>query len=166
MTVRDSSGEPISAPASVKVYKEGMPTDRKEASHGRAFFILRSLGDYTVVVDATGYKSAQKEVSVPVSVRAEVDVYVQKESATGDNTGIPGKPLLAPKAKEALDKGLQALNANKMAEAQRFVGEAMTLAWQTAMSLKSKVGSLKRSRKVEALKRSRKREDRRRSSKS
>jgi len=46
------------------------------------------------------------------------------------------------------------------------VGEAMTLAWQTAMSLKSKVGSLKRSRKVEALKRSRKREDRRRSSKS
>ncbi|PYU56989.1 MAG: hypothetical protein DMG55_21845 [Acidobacteria bacterium] len=128
VTVRDSSGEPISAPASVKVYKEGMPTDRKEASHGRAFFILRSLGDYTVVVDATGYKSAQKEVSVPVSVRAEVDVYVQKESATGDNTGIPGKPLLAPKAKEALDKGLQALNASKMAEAQRFVGEAMTLA--------------------------------------
>src|SRR5438876_9639593 len=74
VTVRDSSGEPISAPASVKVYKQGMPTDRKEASHGRAFFILRTLGDYTVVVEATGYKSAQNEVSIPVSVRPEVDV--------------------------------------------------------------------------------------------
>src|SRR5256886_9248585 len=93
VTVRDSSGEAISAPASVKVYREGMPIDRKEASHGRAFFILRSLGDYTVVVDATGYKSTQKEVSVPVAVRAEVDIYLQKESDTGDNTGIPGRPL-------------------------------------------------------------------------
>src|SRR6266699_4363714 len=81
VTVRDSSGEPISAPASVKVYKQGMPTDQKEASHGRAFFILRSLGDYTVVVQANGYKPAQKDVSVPVGVKAEVDIYLEKESS-------------------------------------------------------------------------------------
>src|SRR2546421_8504357 len=128
VTVRDSSGEPISAPASVKIFKEGMPTDQREASRGRAFFILRSLGDYTVVVNATGYKIAQKDVSVPVAVRAEVDIYLQKESATGDNTGIPGRPLLAPKAREALDKGLQALSANKLAEAEKFVDEAVKLA--------------------------------------
>src|SRR5438876_12285859 len=72
VTVRDSSGEAISVPASVKIFKEGMPTDQKEASHGRAFFILRSLGDYTVAVNAIGYKPAQKEVSVPVAVKAEV----------------------------------------------------------------------------------------------
>ena len=35
VTVRDSSGEPISAPASVKIFKEGMPTDQREASRGR-----------------------------------------------------------------------------------------------------------------------------------
>ena len=128
VTVRDSSGEPISAPASVKIFKEGMPTDQREASRGRAFFILRSLGDYTVVVNATGYKTAQKDVSVPVAVRAEVDIYLQKESATGDSTGIPGRPLLAPKAREALDKGLQALSANKLAEAEKFVDEAVKLA--------------------------------------
>src|SRR5437016_5189671 len=78
VTVRDSSGEPISAPASVKIFKEGMPTDQREASRGRAFFILRSLGDYTLVVNATGYKIAQKDVSVPVAVRAEVEIYLQK----------------------------------------------------------------------------------------
>ncbi|HTF23796.1 MAG TPA: carboxypeptidase-like regulatory domain-containing protein [Candidatus Limnocylindria bacterium] len=88
VTVRDSSGEPISAPANVKIFKQGMPTDQKEASHVRAFFILRSLGDYTLVVSATGYKTAQKDVAVPVAVKAEVDIYLQKESATGDNTGI------------------------------------------------------------------------------
>src|SRR5437016_7228467 len=128
VTVRDSSGEPISAPASVKIFKEGMPTDQREASRGRAFFILRSLGDYTLVVNATGYKIAQKDVSVPVAVRAEVDIYLQKESATGDNTGIPGRPLLAPKAREALDKGLQALGDNKRKEAEKFVDEAAKLA--------------------------------------
>jgi Tfp pilus assembly protein PilF len=128
VTVRDSSGEPISAPASVQIFKEGMPTDQREASRGRAFFILRSLGDYTVVVNATGYKTAQKDVSVPVAVRAEVDIYLQKESATGENSGIPGRPLLAPKAREALDKGLQALSANKLAEAEKFVDEAVKLA--------------------------------------
>jgi len=128
VTVRDSSGEPISAPASVKIFKGGMPTDQQEASRGRAFFILRSLGDYTVIVSATGYKSAQREVSIPVGVKAEVDIYLQKESATGDNTGIPGRPLLAPKAKEALDKGLQALSANKPKDAEKYVGEAAKLA--------------------------------------
>src|SRR6266576_6274917 len=128
VTVRDSSGEPISAPASVKIFKEGMPTDQREASHGRAFFILRSLGDYTLVVSATGYKTAQEDVAVPVAVKAEVDIYLQKESATGDNTGIPGRPLLAPKAREALDKGLQALSAKKLAEAEKFVDEAVKLA--------------------------------------
>jgi len=128
VTVRDSSGEAISVPASVKIFKEGMPTDQKEASHGRAFFILRSLGDYTVAVNATGYKPAQKDVSVPVGVRAEVDIYLEKESSPGDNTGIPGRPLLAPKAKEALDKGLQALTANKAKEAEEYIDQAAKLA--------------------------------------
>ena len=128
VTVRDSSGEPISAPASVKIFKGGMPTDQREASHGRAFFILRSLGDYTLIVSATGYKSAQKEVSIPVGVKAEVDVYLQREPSSNESAGVPGKPLLAPKAKEALDKGLQALGDNKPKEAEKFVDEAAKLA--------------------------------------
>jgi tetratricopeptide (TPR) repeat protein len=126
--VRDSSGEAISVPANVKILKEGMPTDQKEASHGRAFFILRSLGDYTVVVQANGYKPAQKDVSVPVGVKAEVDIYLQREPSSNESAGIPGKPVLAPKAREALDKGLQALSANKLAEAEKFVDEAVKLA--------------------------------------
>jgi Tfp pilus assembly protein PilF len=128
VTVHDGSGEAISTPANVKIFKEGMPMEQKEASHGRAFFILHSLGDYTVVVEANGYKPAQKDVSVPVGVKAEVDVYLQREPFSNESAGVPGKPLLAPKAKEALDKGLQALSANKLADAEKYVGEAMKLA--------------------------------------
>lgn len=128
VTVHDGTGEAISTPANVKIFKEGMPADQKEASHGRAFFILRSMGDYTVVVEANGYKSAQKEVSVPVGVKAEVDIYLQRLPASNETEGVPGKPLLAPKAKEALDKSLQALSANKLSEAEKYVAEAMKLA--------------------------------------
>jgi Flp pilus assembly protein TadD len=128
VTVRDNSGEPISAPATVKLFKEGMPTDQQEAARGRAFFILQSLGDYTVIVSATGYKSAQKDLSVRVGVKVELDIYLQREPSSNESAGVPGKPLLAPKAKEALDKGLQALSDNKPKEAERFVEEAAKLA--------------------------------------
>ena len=128
VTVRDSSGEPISAPATVKLYHDGIPADQGATSHGRAFFISRSLGNFTLIVEATGYKPAQKEVSLPVALKAEVDVYLQRERSAGESVGVPGKPLLAPKAKEAFDKGLQAINANKLSEAQKYVGEALKLA--------------------------------------
>jgi tetratricopeptide (TPR) repeat protein len=128
VTVRDSSGEPISAPAIVKLYHEGVPADQGATSHGRAFFITRSLGNYTLMVEATGYKPAQKEVSLPVALKAEVDVYLQRAQSGNETVGVPGKPLLAPKAKEAFDKGLRAINANKLPEAQKYVGEALKLA--------------------------------------
>jgi tetratricopeptide (TPR) repeat protein len=128
LTVRDSSGEPISAPASVKLYHEGVPLDQGATSHGRAFFITRSLGNFTLVVEATGYKAAQKDVSLPVALKAEVDVYLQREPSGNETVGVPGKPVLAPKAKEAFDKGLQAINANKLPEAQKYVTEALRLA--------------------------------------
>ena len=128
ITVRDSSGEPISAPATVKLYHDGVPADQGATSHGRAFFIMRRLGNYTLVVEATGYKAAQKEISLPVAIKAEVDVYLQRERSGNETLGVPGKPLLAPKAKEAFDKGLQAINANKLPEAKKHVGEALRLA--------------------------------------
>jgi thioredoxin-like negative regulator of GroEL len=128
VTVRDSSGEAISAPATIKLYHDGVPVDQSATSHGRAFFVFRTLGTYTVSVEAAGYKSAQKDVSMPIAMKEEVDVVLQADSSPVDGGAVPVKPLLAPKAKEAFDKGLQALNANKLEEAEKYVGEAMKLA--------------------------------------
>ena len=129
VTLRDNSGEAIAVPATVKVYRSGgIPSGQSATSKGRAFFILQNLGDYTLVVEAVGYKTAQKEVSLPVAVRAEVDVYLTRQTAAESSSEVPGKPLLAPNAKEAFDKGLQALSEDKLDDAEKYVGEAMRLA--------------------------------------
>src|SRR5215467_1370580 len=71
ITVRDSSGEPIKTAGSVKLLRDGMQTGQSALSHGRAFFIVGLLGDYSVVVDAAGYKPAQKEINVSAAVKFE-----------------------------------------------------------------------------------------------
>lgn len=129
VTVRDSSGEPIAVPATVKLYRGGgMPSGQSATSKGRAFFILQDLGDYTLVVEAAGYKTAQKDVSLPVAVRAEVDVYLTRQTASVDGSEVPGNPVLAPKAKKAFDKGLEALGESKLDDAEKYAAEAMKLA--------------------------------------
>jgi tetratricopeptide (TPR) repeat protein len=128
VTVRDSSGEPISAPAMIKIYRSGVPTDQGAARKGRAFFVLNALGDYTIVVDAPGYQTSQREVSMPVALKAEVDIYLRRDSDKEGGSAVPGRPLLAPKAKEAFDKALQALREDKLKDAEKYVGEAMKLA--------------------------------------
>jgi tetratricopeptide (TPR) repeat protein len=129
VTVHDSSGEPISSAAMVKLYRDGTTLSRQgETSRGRALLVVNNLGEFTVVVEAAGYESAQKEVSVQVTGRTQVDVYLRRLSAAARTAGVPGRAMLAPKAKEALEKGLQALSADRMKEAEKYVGEAMRLA--------------------------------------
>ncbi len=126
ITVRDSSGQPLPIAAAVKLYHGGMPAGQGMTSHGRAFFITQGLGNFTINVEANGYKPAQKELSMPIAIRAEVDVILVR--ATSDTAGVSSKPVLAPKAKEAFDKALQAMNANKLDEAEKYVNEAVRLA--------------------------------------
>lgn len=128
VTVRDTSSQPIRASANIKLYKNGMPIDQTSTSHGRAFFIPHSLGDFTISVEAAGFKPAQKDISLAVPIKAEIDIYLQEENAPNTTVGVPGKPVLAPKAKEAVVKALQDLSENKLEEAQKQMNQAMKLA--------------------------------------
>jgi len=87
--------------------------------------IPRGLGDVTVTVEASGYKAAQKEVSIAVAIQYQEDVYLERDATSSE---APGGAVLAPKAKEALDKGTQALKEGKLEDAQKYIGEAMKLA--------------------------------------
>ena len=129
VTVHDSSGEPISSAAMVKLYRDGTILSRQgQTSRGSALLVVNNLGEFTVIVEAAGYESAQTEVSVRVTGKTQVDVYLRRLSAGRRTSGVPRRALLAPKAKEALEKGLEALSADKMGEAEKYVGEAMRLA--------------------------------------
>ncbi len=129
VTVRDNSGrQVITVPTVIKLYKNGTLEDQRSTSQGRAFFVLRGLGEFTVSVEAAGYKTVQKEVSIAVAIQYQEDVYLEREASSGGGAEAPGRAVLAPKAKEALDKGTQALKDGKLEEAQKYIGQAMKLA--------------------------------------
>src|ERR1700744_3649627 len=128
VTVRDSGGAEIATPATVKIYRSGVPTDQGTTRKGRVFFMLASTGDYTVQVSATGYENGQRDIAIPVALKAEVEITLKRKAEANETTGVPSGPVLAPKAKEAFEKGLQALTAGKIKDAQKYSGEAMNLA--------------------------------------
>src|SRR5258706_3540841 len=128
VTIKDNSGAVVTTPATVRIYYSGMLTGQAAASKGRAFFLLTKLGDYTITVEASGYKAVQKEISLPVAITDEEEIVVTRDSTGADPGANPGRPILAPKAKEAFDKGLQALGENKLDEAQKQLAEAARLA--------------------------------------
>jgi Flp pilus assembly protein TadD len=128
VTVRDSGGAEIAAPATVRVFRSGVPTQTGTTRKGRVFFILGTTGEYTVSVAATGYEASQKDVSIPVALKTEVDFTLKRTAESNETTGVPAGPVLAPKAKEVFDKGLQALGTGKMKDAEKYSAEAMKLA--------------------------------------
>ncbi|HXJ85192.1 MAG TPA: tetratricopeptide repeat protein [Candidatus Binatia bacterium] len=127
VTVRDRAGAMITAAGTVKLYRDGTPAGSAALSRGRAFFGSIPFGSYTVVIEATGYKSAQRDVNVSISMPYEVDATLQRDSAD-ENAGGPAKPLLTPKAAEALEKTWKALGKNKLSEAEKHLNEALQLA--------------------------------------
>ena len=128
VTIHDASGALITGAATVKLYRSGVPSGQTSANRGHAMFIVDSLGNYTIVVEASGYKSAQKDVSLSMAITDEEDVVLTRDTGANESTGVPGKPVLAPKAKEELDKGLQALNDNKLEDAEKCLDQAAKLA--------------------------------------
>jgi len=128
VTVHDDSGSPISSPATVQLLLGSIPSGRAETSGGNATIIANSIGEFTVVVYAPGFREAQKELSVHGAGNAQVDVYLKRAGKDELAPGVPGRAILAPRAKEALDKGLLALSADKEGEAEKQIGQAMKLA--------------------------------------
>ncbi len=127
ITIREGSRQLIGPLVSIKLYLRGTLSQEMTTSKGRAVFILNGLGDYTIVAEAVGYRSAQKDISVPIAVAAEEEITLQRDSNAGA-LGSDSRPLLAPKAKELMDKALQALKENKLDQAGKYLDEAAQLA--------------------------------------
>jgi Flp pilus assembly protein TadD len=128
VTVHDSSGAAISSPVAVKLYRDGTPFEQGTTTKGRIFFIIHPLGEYTVAVEAAGFRPAQKDVSMTFAAKIEVDIKMERDSNSNVSPGAAGESILAPKAREALDKGLQAIRDDKLDDADRALAQAMKLA--------------------------------------
>jgi len=128
VTIRDSSREILSVPADVKLYLNGTPCDEGSTSNGRISFIISDLGDFTVIVEAAGYKPGQKDAKVPEPDKVQVEVNLERDTSSSFTARTAGNPMLAPKAEEALQKGMQALRDDKLDEAGKALDQAMQLA--------------------------------------
>lgn len=126
VTVHDDSGAPIPSAATVKLLRGTVPVAQTQTSRGKAVLIVNKLGEFTLVVDAPGFREAQKDLSIGATGSAQADIFLQRTGGLEKTAG--SKPILAPKAKEALDKGLAALSADKTGEAQKQIALAMKLA--------------------------------------
>lgn len=124
--IKDGSSQLIGPLVLVKIYYNGAIEDQKTTSKGRAVFILNHLGDYTITAEALGYRTGQKDISVRLAVDLEEQIILQRDSS--EALGAAGRPVLAPKAKEALDKALQDLNENKLDQAEKHISQAVALA--------------------------------------
>ena len=127
ITIKENSSQLIGPLVTVKVYRRGTLSGQMTTSKGRTVFILNELGDYVITADAVGYRSAQKEISVPIAVAAEEQIILQRDSS-GEALGLAARPLLAPKAKESMDQAVEALKDNKLDQAEKFLDEAAKLA--------------------------------------
>lgn len=128
VTIHDISGEILSVPANVKLFWNGTPCDEGSTSNGRISFTKNSLGKFTVLVEAAGYKSGQNDVKISDPDKFDVGIYLERETSSSSTTGAGGNPILAPKAKEALYKGMQALRDDRLGEAEKALDQAMQLA--------------------------------------
>jgi hypothetical protein len=127
ITIKEGSSQLVGPLVTVKLYRMGNLSEQMTTTKGRAVFILNELGDYVITADAIGYRSAQKDISVPIAVAAEEQIVMQRDSR-GEALGLAGRPLLAPKAKELMDKAAEALKENKLDQAEKSLDEAAQLA--------------------------------------
>ncbi|MFI5097422.1 MAG: tetratricopeptide repeat protein [Candidatus Acidiferrales bacterium] len=89
---------------------------------------MNGIGDFIVTVDAAGYKPGQKDVRVSEPDKVPVEINLERDASSSLAPGVAGNPILAPKAREALDKGMQALRDDKLGEGETALDEAMQLA--------------------------------------
>jgi Tfp pilus assembly protein PilF len=128
VTIRSNTGELLSVPANVKVFLNGTPCDESSTSTGRTSFIINDIGKFNVAVEAAGYKPGQSDVTVSEPVKVQLEINLQRESSSNLTPESGENSILAPKAKEALDKGMQALHDDNLAEAEKALDQSLKLA--------------------------------------
>ena len=129
--VHDSDGSPFSGSAMVTLRSPSQLTNVSQPTTdgGQAIFPTLSPGDYVVEVSAPGYRNVQTQVVLAAAKETEnIDVLMLPDSGKAESQRAPGAPILAPKALKETEKGLQALQADKLDDAELHLKRAMQLA--------------------------------------
>jgi Tfp pilus assembly protein PilF len=128
--VSGPSGEPLDVPGIVELYKSDGTPRGSTTAQGIAPVIFANVapGSYYVQVSAPGYLRTREDANLDIPMPVEVYVYMRTEGGRASSTAPAGPPLLAPKARDELQRGLDALRTNDLKEAQKRLDSAAKLA--------------------------------------
>ena len=129
--VKDSDGSPMGLQAQVTLHSTSFLTNITVTTTDAAQALFTGLpaGEYVVEVSAVGYRTAEAQAFIGVNRETEnVEVVMIPELSRAEMAGAPGPPVLAPKALKETEKGLQALQAGKLDEAETHLKRALQLA--------------------------------------
>jgi tetratricopeptide (TPR) repeat protein len=129
--VHEADGSPIGRSAMVTVRSPSQLTNVTvpTTEAGQALFTGLHAGDYLVEVTAPGYRNVQVQAIIAADKETEnLDVLMVPDSGPIGSQQAPGAPVLAPKALKETEKGLEALQADKLDEAESHLKRAIQLA--------------------------------------
>lgn len=130
VTVADESGMPLAEQALVKLSSPMSATNLWGTTQDRSQIIFDNVtpADYELEVSAAGYDTATRAVNV-MTAHQNYDVFVRLRRSDGGAApaGVPGQVLVG-KARSEAQKGIVALNAGKLKDAQKHLEKAYKIA--------------------------------------
>jgi len=127
--LKETDGSPCSELALVSIYSfRGGLVASGSTQGGKTEFHEIGAGQYTVEAAAPGYETARADVQVEEGY-AIVDLEIRRETNTRAIVNAHNEiPLLSPKAEKEINKGLAALRANNLQEAETHFRAAYAMA--------------------------------------
>ena len=148
LRIHDKHGNTVEELPSVKLYEEGggvYSSTPGQAPEGW-YFDIRSPGNYTVEVSLPGYKRVQQTATIKsAGENYQIDITLEPEGNSAKPTSASSEVVLAPKALEEKNKGVQALKDKNFSEAKKRFDKALQLApgsselnyWMGVLALKT-----------------------------
>jgi len=130
VNVREESGASFDGLASVTLQHLDSPDlSTGTTMGGQAIFDGLGPGEYTITVTAAGYLKAIERVNFTHASESEqAYITLKRDSGSSMGSSLQGPPALSPKLRKELGKAVEALQANKLGEAQNHIDTAYRLA--------------------------------------
>jgi tetratricopeptide (TPR) repeat protein len=135
VTVRNEQGKPLALPSaiSITITASGGPVMQYLTQKNGEEWVFQNLEpgvQYTVSVEAPGYRTAAQYVDLPYvnDASARLEFYLLPASGGSRSAKSAGGAILAPRAQKEVQQGIKDLDANKIGSAQKHLAKALKMA--------------------------------------